>query len=65
MTTRTYTNWRKSTRSDDGNCVEVSRAVDGTVGVRDSKDTAGPVLEFNPETWGAFTSDIRAGRFDL
>ncbi|MGC4750540.1 DUF397 domain-containing protein [Micromonospora sp. DT201] len=62
MTSR-YTRWRKSTRSDDGNCVEVADAVDGTVGVRDSKDLPGPILEFRPATWSAFTSGLRAGKF--
>ncbi|MEV4824554.1 DUF397 domain-containing protein [Micromonospora sp. NPDC049274] len=60
MTSR-YTRWRKSTRSDDGNCVEVANAGDGTVGVRDSKDVTGPILEFRLGTWSAFTSGLRAG----
>ncbi|MFI6272468.1 DUF397 domain-containing protein [Micromonospora zamorensis] len=62
MTSR-YSAWRKSTRSDDGNCVEVASADDGTVGVRDSKDVIGPMLEFRPATWSAFTGAIRAGKF--
>jgi hypothetical protein len=65
MTTRQYTNWRKASRSDgDGDGVEVARADDGVVGVRDSKDNAGPVLEFNPAAWHAFTDGVRAGEFD-
>jgi hypothetical protein len=64
MTTRHYTNWRKSSRSDDGNCVEVARARDGTVGVRDSKDVTGPVLEFDQATWRGFADDVRTGEFD-
>jgi len=64
MIRRKYITWRKSRRSDgDGNCVEVARATDGTVGVRDSKDTTGPILEFDPATWRAFTDDIRCGGF--
>ncbi|WP_328375766.1 DUF397 domain-containing protein [Micromonospora zamorensis] len=62
MTAR-FTKWRKSTRSDDGNCVEVANAVDGTIGVRDSKDVTGPILEFRPATWSAFTGGLRAGSF--
>ncbi|MEK8106531.1 DUF397 domain-containing protein [Micromonospora sp. M12] len=62
MTSR-YTAWRKSTRSDDGNCVEVASAGDGTVGVRDSKNIAGPVLEFGPASWSAFTGGMRADKF--
>ncbi|MET7667347.1 DUF397 domain-containing protein [Micromonospora luteifusca] len=60
MTSR-YTKWRKSTRSDDGNCVEVANALDGTIGVRDSKDVSGPMLEFHPATWSAFTGGLRTG----
>ncbi|MET8089271.1 DUF397 domain-containing protein [Micromonospora sp. NPDC005220] len=62
MTSR-YSAWRKSTRSDDGNCVEVANAVDGTVGVRDSKNDAGPILEFRSATWSAFTGGLRVGKF--
>ncbi|PZG14146.1 DUF397 domain-containing protein [Micromonospora craterilacus] len=48
--------WRKSTRSgpDGGNCVEVADKLPGVVAVRDSKDPAGPVLAFAPESWRAF-----------
>ncbi|MEV4628268.1 DUF397 domain-containing protein [Micromonospora sp. NPDC049523] len=63
MTTGRYTIWRKSSRSDAGNCVEVARADDGTFGVRDSKDISGPMLEFDTTTWNAFTDGVRSGRF--
>ncbi|WFE32953.1 DUF397 domain-containing protein [Micromonospora sp. WMMD975] len=47
--------WRKSTRSGtQGDCVEVADNLDGVVGVRDSKDPAGPVLTFAPDAWRAF-----------
>jgi hypothetical protein len=47
--------WRKSTRSGtQGECVEVADNLPGVVGVRDSKDTAGPVLTFDPQNWRAF-----------
>ncbi|MEV0003441.1 DUF397 domain-containing protein [Micromonospora sp. NPDC050980] len=59
MTARKYTKWRKSTRSDQGNCVEVARADNGGVGVRDSKDT-GPVLEFTATSWAAFSNAVGA-----
>ena len=48
-------NWRKSSRSNgaQANCVEVARA-SGTVAVRDSKNTAGPMLIFPAAGWTAF-----------
>ncbi|MDQ3404484.1 MAG: DUF397 domain-containing protein [Actinomycetota bacterium] len=47
--------WRKSSRSsDEGNCVEVAFA--DAVAVRDSKNTAGPMLTFPESTWAAFLS---------
>ncbi|MEW2445507.1 DUF397 domain-containing protein [Micromonospora marina] len=53
--------WRKSTRSggNGGNCVEVAGNLSGVVGVRDSKDPAGPVLTFTPAAWTRFVTSIR------
>ncbi|MEU0153792.1 DUF397 domain-containing protein [Micromonospora fulviviridis] len=50
--------WRKSTRSggNGGNCVEVADNLAGVVGVRDSKDPAGPVLTFDPAAWTQFVA---------
>jgi hypothetical protein len=64
MTSSKFTNWRKSVRSDQGNCVEVAFATDGTVGVRDSKNPTCGVLEFSPAEWDAFTGGVRDGEFD-
>lgn len=56
--------WRKSTRSGaNGNCVEVA-TFESLVGVRDSKDPAGPVLAVTPGDWTAFLAGIRDGDFD-
>jgi len=57
-------NWKKSTRSGAaGHCVEVASAADA-VFVRDSKDAAGPMLEFAQRGWSDFVAGVRAGEFD-
>ena len=58
--------WRKSTRSSPSgdNCVEV--ALDGVrVGVRDSKDRGGSVLQFDAQSWRDFLEGAKNGEFDL
>lgn len=47
--------WRKSSHSNasEGNCVEVN-LTPARVGVRDSKNTAGPALAFPESSWRAF-----------
>jgi hypothetical protein len=56
--------WRKSTRSAAaGHCVEVASAA-AAVFVRDSKDVAGPVLEFGTDGWAGFIAGVRGGEFD-
>ncbi|MFI7510541.1 DUF397 domain-containing protein [Micromonospora aurantiaca] len=64
MTTRPSTQliWRKSSHSDDGNCVEVAETHEPIL-VRDSKNSAGPVLRFASEQWHAFTEAVRDGGF--
>lgn len=52
--------WFKSSYSQaDGDCVEVTHLAD-VVGVRDSKDVAGPVLVFPPSVWDAFIRRVAA-----
>jgi len=58
--------WRKSSRSNGNggaNCVEFAVA-DRTIGVRDSKDSTGPVLEFTPVDWTSFVDGAKLGCFD-
>ncbi|MBQ0990933.1 DUF397 domain-containing protein [Micromonospora sp. H61] len=52
--------WRTSRRSGSsgGNCVEVADNLPGIVGVRDSKDPAGPALTFGPAAWQAFVTQV-------
>jgi len=56
--------WRKSTRSANNGCVEVT-FVDDQVGVRDSKDREGPTLVFTAREWEAFIGGARDGEFEL
>ena len=57
--------WMKSSFSfANGDCVEVASLPDGLIGVRDSKDTAGPVLRFTPAEWRAFIAGASSGEFD-
>lgn len=56
--------WRKSSRSNGaGDCVEVAE-FESLVGVRDSKDPAGPILAVTPGDWTAFLAGIHDGDFD-
>ena len=61
----TGSSWVKSSLSfANGNCVEVSDQPGGAIGVRNSRDRAGPVLRFTPEEWQAFLGGVRNGEFD-
>ncbi|MFV2104253.1 DUF397 domain-containing protein [Micromonospora sp. LOL_024] len=51
--------WRKSNRSAGGECVEVADNLPGVIGVRDSKDAAGPVLAFAPPAWRSFVEHTK------
>lgn len=56
--------WVKSSLSyASGDCVEVASLPDGQVGVRDSKDTEGPILRFTASEWKAFIGGVRNGEF--
>ncbi|MGV9409941.1 DUF397 domain-containing protein [Nocardia sp. NPDC003693] len=57
--------WFKSSRSTpQQDCVEATHLTEGMVGVRDSKNPAGPALVFDGTSWDAFISGVRAGAFD-
>jgi len=50
--------WRKSTLSDSGGCLEV--ALDrGIVLLRDSKRPDGPILSISSTSWRAFLKQVR------
>jgi hypothetical protein len=57
--------FRKSSFSGGGGCVEVRRLPSGRVAMRDSKDPSLPPNDFSPTAWKAFLAGIRAGEFDL
>ena len=57
--------WIKSSLSfSNGNCVEVASLPDGEIGVRNSRDSEGPVLRFTSDEWHAFLGGVRNGEFD-
>ncbi len=55
------TGWFKSSRSSGGSnaCVEV-RFTDDAVGVRDSKNAAGPRFSFTGSAWRTFLAQINS-----
>jgi len=57
------TGWKKSSRSVEGNCVEVNLDGDGVL-IRDTKDRQGPMLSVSKEAWLAFLDGIADGDFD-
>lgn len=58
-------NFRVSSFSDGGGCVEVWRQDDGGAMVRDTKDPSRQtVLSFNHKEWDAFVRGVKAGEFD-
>jgi hypothetical protein len=57
--------WFKSSHSGtQADCVEVAFLNEGQVGVRDSKNPAGPALVFEPRAWDVFTASVIAGEPD-
>ncbi len=56
--------WVKSSLSfANGNCVEVAD-LDGSIGVRNSRDREGAVLRFTSDEWHSFLGGVRNGEFD-
>jgi uncharacterized protein YeaC (DUF1315 family) len=58
-------NWRTSSYSNNGTCVEVADLPDGSRLVRDTKDNGcGSILKYNAAEWRAFVDGVKAGEFD-
>lgn len=61
----TNLHWVKSSLSFcNSNCVEVASLPDGQIGVRDSKNPDGGVLQFTAGEWRAFIGGVYKGEFD-
>lgn len=57
--------WRKSRHSGpDRCCVEVARASDNTIGIRDSKGHPDQIILVNRAGWAALLTTIKAGVFN-
>jgi Domain of unknown function (DUF397) len=57
--------FRASSTCSWGNCVEIGRSPDGTVLVRDTKNSAQQPLAFTDDEWAAFVAGVKAGEFDF
>lgn len=51
------TTWRKSTFSDQADCVEVALGETGAA-IRDSKNADGPILTLPAPTWRTFIANV-------
>jgi hypothetical protein len=64
MNTQPERPFRKASDSGNLGCVEVA-ITDGAIGVRDSKDQTGTVLDFTPHEWRIFVGAVKRGEFDI
>ena len=56
--------WRKASYSvNNGQCVETASARTAVL-VRDSADSASPVICYSAQGWRSFLADAKAGNFD-
>ncbi|MEH1125426.1 DUF397 domain-containing protein [Micromonospora sp. CPCC 206061] len=53
--------WKKSSRCESSACLEASFDSPPMVHVRDSKEIAGPVLEFSADGWANFIQALCDG----
>jgi Domain of unknown function (DUF397) len=58
--------WKTSTRTSQGEaCVEVTTAIPGWVGVRDTKNRVAGLLAVNQQQWNTFLNAINNRQLDL
>ncbi|MGY5129204.1 DUF397 domain-containing protein [Streptomyces nigrescens] len=66
MTTESPRWFKSSYSANGGQCIEVAAnliAARGVVPVRDSKNSAGPVLDFPADAFRSFVAGVKAGEF--
>ena len=51
--------WRKSSYTEEENCVEVAALAGEAMGVRDSKVSASPVIPLATRAWAALVAELR------
>jgi Domain of unknown function (DUF397) len=56
--------WVRSRACSSDGCVEVAQLADGSVALRDSKDTAKAAHVFDRDEWTAFVTGVKNGEFD-
>ncbi|GIH61093.1 DUF397 domain-containing protein [Microbispora siamensis] len=56
--------WRTASRCNNGNCVAVATLSADVIGMRDTKDAKGRILEIRREQWEQFLQEVKAGLFD-
>lgn len=56
--------WEWIVSSTSGNCVEVAIVNPDQIMVRDSKNPAGPMLQFTGAEWDAFLDGVERGEFN-
>ncbi|HET6292194.1 MAG TPA: DUF397 domain-containing protein [Kribbella sp.] len=56
-----FSNWRKSSTSDDGACVFIADGPNGWVALRDSDDPSGAVVRIPRKSWEHMVRGIKNG----
>lgn len=58
--------YKKSSFSGNGGCVEVGRLENGNIAIHDSKNPDKPAIDtFTPEFWRHWMREVKNGDFDI